>query len=47
MKAYDSIPGKDPLEAMQVLQYLYENHRLLKKDLIITFDDAAGCYNRI
>ena len=32
-QAYGSIPGRDPLEAMKLLQYLYENHRLLKRDL--------------
>ena len=46
-QAYGSIPGRDPLEAMKVLQYLYENHRLLKKDLVIIFNDAAGCYDRV
>ena len=45
--AYGSIPGRDAIEAMTLLQYLYENHRLLKKDLILGFNDAAGCYNRI
>ena len=40
---YGSIPERDPLEALKVLQYLYENHRLMKKDLIIIFNDAAGC----
>ena len=45
--AYGSIPGHDSLEAIKVLQYLYDNHRLLKKDLLIIFNDAAGCYDRI
>ena len=40
---YGSIPERDPIEALKVLQYLYENHRLMKKDLIIIFNDAAGC----
>ena len=45
--AYGSIPGRDTLEALKALQYLYENHRLLKKDMIVIFNDAAGCYDRI
>ena len=45
--AYGSIPGRDPLEALKVLQYLYENHRIMKKDLVVVFNDAAGCYDRI
>ena len=45
--AYGSIPGKDSLEAMKLLQYLYENHRILKRDLIVIFNDAAGCYDRV
>ena len=44
---YGSIPGKDSLEAMKVLQELYDNHRILKKDLVVVFNDAAGCYDRI
>ena len=44
---FGSIPGKDPAEAMKALQYLYDNHRILKKDLIVVFNDAAGCYDRI
>ena len=32
---------------MKALQYLYDNHRLLHKDLIVVFNDAAGCYDRI
>ena len=46
-QAYGSIPGRDPLEAMKLLQYLYENHRLLKRDLAVIFNDAVGCYDRI
>ena len=45
--AYGSIPGRDPLEALKVLQYLYDNHRLMKRDLVVIFNDAAGCYDRI
>ena len=45
--AYGSIPGKDAIEAMKLLQYLYDNHRILKKDLIVIFNDAAGCYDRV
>ena len=32
---------------MKLLQLLYDNHRILKKDLIVVFNDAAGCYDRI
>ena len=46
-QAYGSVPGRDPLEAMKLLQYMYDNHRLLKKDLAVVFNDAAGCYDRI
>ena len=28
-QAYGSVPGRDPLEAMKLLQYMYDNHRLL------------------
>ena len=31
--AYGSIPGKDAVEAMMALQYLYDNHRIPKKIL--------------
>ena len=29
---YGSIPGRDPLKAMKALKYLYNNHRILRKD---------------
>ena len=45
--AYGSIPGKDAVEAMMALQYLYDNHRILRKDLIVVFNDAEGCYDRV
>ena len=45
--AYGGIPGRDPLEAMKVLQYMYDNHRLQKRDLIVIFNDAAGCFDRV
>ena len=45
--AYGSIPGMSSQEAMQTLQYIYENHRIMKKDLIALFNDAAGCYDRV
>ena len=45
--AYGSIPGKDSLEAMKLLQYLYDNHRILKRDLIVIFNDATGCYDDV
>ena len=44
---YGSIPGRDPLEAMKALQYLYDNHRIMQKDLIVVFNNVAGCYDRI
>ena len=46
-QAYGSVPGRDPLEAMKILQYMYDNHRLMKRDLAVIFNDAAGCYDRI
>ena len=45
--AYGSIPGKDATEAMMALQYVYDNHRILKRDLLVVFNDAAGCYDRV
>ena len=45
--AFGSIPGRDSLEALKVMQYLYENHRIMKKDMVVIFNDAAGCYDRI
>ena len=45
--AFGSIPGRDAQEAMQLLQFTYENHRIQKRDLIAMFNDAAGCYDRI
>ena len=45
--AYGTIPGRDPLEALKVLQYLYDNHRLMKRNLVVIFNDAAGYYDRI
>ena len=45
--AYGSIPGKSSQEAMQTLQFIYENHRIMKRDLVALFNDAAGCYDRV
>ena len=44
---FGSIPGKDSTEAMKALQFLFDNHRILRNDLIVVFNDAAGCYDRI
>ena len=44
---FGSVPGRNSLEAMKLLQLLYDNHRILKKDLVVVFNDAAGCYDRI
>ena len=44
---YGSIPGRNAIEAMKLLQLFYENHRLLKRDMAIIFNDADGCYDRI
>ena len=44
---YVSIPGNDPIEAMEVLYYTYDNHKIQRKDLVIIFNVAAGCYNCI
>jgi hypothetical protein len=44
---YGSIPGRNANEAMKLLQLFYENHRLLKRDMAVVFNDADGCYDRI
>ena len=44
---FGSIPGRDSVEAMKHMQLLYDNHRILKKDLVVDSNDAAGCYDRI
>ena len=46
-ETYGSIPGRNAIEAMKLLQLFYENHRLLKRDMAIVFNDADGCYDRI
>jgi hypothetical protein len=46
-ETYGSIPGRNATEAMKLLQLFYENHRLLKRDMAIVFNDADGCYDRI
>ena len=45
--AYGSVPGRNTIEAMKVMQNLYDNHRILKRDLAVVFNDAAGCYDRV
>lgn len=44
---FGSIPGRDAIEAMGVLQQLYDNHRLFHRSMVAMFNDAAGCYDRI
>ena len=44
---YGSIPGRNANEAMKLLQLFYENHRLLRRDMAVVFNDADGCYDRI
>ena len=44
---FGSIPGRDAIEAMGVLQQLYDNHRLFHRSMVAMFNDAAGCYDCI
>ena len=44
---YGSVPGRNAIETMKVMQNLYDNHRILKRDLAVVFNDAAGCYDRV
>ena len=44
---YESVSGRDPMEAIQILQYLYDNHQILKKDIVVLFNNAAWCYDQI
>ena len=44
---YGSIPGRTAQEAMALLQQIFDNHRLTRRNLLIDFNDAAGCYDRI
>ena len=46
-ETFGSIPGRNAAETMKLLQLFYENHRILKKDMAIVFNDADGCYDRI
>lgn len=44
---YGSIPGRDAIEAMGVLQQIFENHRLFNCAMVAIFNYAAGCYDCI
>ena len=46
-ETFGGIPGRNATETMKLLQLFYENHRLLKQDMAIVFNDADGCYDRI
>ena len=45
--AYGSILGRRAQEVMQILQLIFENHRIMKHDLIALFNDASGCNDRM
>ena len=44
---YGSIPGRTAPEAMGVLQQVFDNHRLTRRNLLADFNDAAGCFDCI
>ena len=46
-EVYGSCKGKTGSEALITLQLLADHSRVWKKNLILLFNDAAGCYDRI
>ena len=46
-ETYGSIPGRTAQEAMSLLQQIFDNHRLTRRNLLADFNDAAGCYDCI
>ena len=46
-ETYGSIPGRTAQEAMSLLQQIFDNHRLTRRNLLADFNNAAGCYDCI
>ena len=46
-ETYGSIPGRTAQEAMSLLQQIFDNHRLTRRNMLADFNDAAGCYDCI
>ena len=44
---YGSVKGKTAIEALLNIQLICDHHRIWKKNLIMLYNDADGCFDRI